>query len=121
MAHVTQWKKVYVEELVRGIRAIIDGHHFLSPSICSIVVGEYMKQFTGKAGKLALDNLTAREREVLQLVAEGKTTKEIAVILYISPKTVEAHRSNIGRKLKAKNVSELKEYAIRKGYLIADT
>lgn len=109
-----------VEELVWGIRAIIDGHHFLSPSICSIVVGEYMKQFAGKAGKLALDNLTAREREVLQLVAERKTTREIAAILFISPKTVEAHRSNIGRKLKVKNAGELREYAIRKGYLIAD-
>jgi RNA polymerase sigma factor (sigma-70 family) len=113
-------KESAVEELVTGIKAIRDGYHHMSPSICSIVVHEYLKNFAGKARKLALDNLTPREREILQLVAEEKTTREIASTLYISPKTVEAHRSNIAKKLKTKNVQEIKEYAVKKGYLIAD-
>lgn len=114
-------KESAVEELVWGIRSVIDGHHHMSPSVCSIVVREYLKNFAGKAKKLALDNLTPREREVLQLVAEGKTTKQIANTLFISPKTVEAHRSNIARKLKIRDPRGIREYAIKKGYLIADS
>jgi len=109
-------KESAVEELVWGIKAIRDGNHHMSPSICTIVVREYLKNFVGRAKKLALDN-----REVLQLVAEDKTTRQIASTLFISPKTVEAHRSNIAKKLKTKGVQEIKEYAVKKGYLIADS
>jgi DNA-binding NarL/FixJ family response regulator len=109
-----------VEELVWGIRAITQGHHFLSPPICTKVVREYIKDFGGKAKKMALDNLTSREREVLQLVAEGKSTKAVASLLFISPKTVEAHRSNIAKKLKTKSYAELRDYAIKKGFLITE-
>jgi len=84
-------------------------------------INEYLKTFVGKARKKALDNLTSREREIVQLVAERKTTREIATILFISPKTVEAHRSNIAKKINAKGMEEIREYAIKKGYLIADT
>jgi DNA-binding NarL/FixJ family response regulator len=113
-------KESAVDELVWGIRAITSGQNFLSPAVCTVVIREYLRQFEGKARKRALDNLTSREREILQLVAEGRTTREIASMLFISPKTVEAHRSNIGRKLKTKNVSEIREYAIKKGYLITE-
>jgi len=114
-------KESAVEELIWGIRAVSQGHHFLSPPINTIMVHEYLKNFAGKARKTALDNLTPREREVIQLVAENKTTREIAKILYISPKTVEAHRSNIAKKLKIRNVRDLRDYAVKKGYLIADS
>ena len=111
-------KESAFEELVWALKAISNGEHFLSPAVCSIVIDEYLKMYPGKAQKVALDNLTAREREVLQLVAEGKSTKEISKILYISPKTVEAHRSNIGNKLKLRSMDEIRDYAIRKGYII---
>lgn len=111
-------KESAFEELVWALNGITKGEHYLSPAVCSVVIKEYLKKFPGNAKKVALDNLTAREREVLQLVAEGKTTKQISKILYISPKTVEAHRSNIGNKLKAKNWQDLRDYAIRKGYII---
>lgn len=111
-------KESAFEELVWALKAISNGEHFLSPSACTIVIDEYLKMYPGKAQKVALDNLTAREREVLQLVAEGKSTKEISKILYISPKTVEAHRSNIGNKLKLRSIEDIRDYAIRKGYII---
>ena len=111
-------KESAFEELVWALNAVTNGQHYLSPAVCSIVIREYLKKFPSNAKKTALDNLTAREREVLQLVAEGKTTKQISKILYISPKTVEAHRSNIGNKLKAKSWQELRDYAIKKGYII---
>jgi len=111
-------KESAFEELVWALKAVTMGKHYLSPAVATIVINEYLKKFPGKAKKVALDNLTAREREVLQLVAEGKTTKQISKILYISPKTVEAHRSNIGNKLKAKTWQELKDYALRKGYIV---
>jgi len=111
-------KESAFEELVWALKALSRGEHFLSPAVCSIVIGEYLKKYPGKAQKVALDNLTAREREVIQLVAEGKTTKEISKILYISPKTVEAHRSNIGAKLKVKSLKEIRDYALKKGYIV---
>ncbi|MBD3380565.1 MAG: response regulator [candidate division Zixibacteria bacterium] len=111
-------KESAFEELVWALQAVVKGEHFLSPAVCSIVIGEYLKQYTGKERKKALDNLTAREREVIQLVAEGKTTKDISKILYISPKTVEAHRSNISNKLNLKSVEEIRDYAVRKGFVI---
>jgi len=112
-------KESAFEELVWALKAVVKGQHFLSPAVCSIVVREYLKKYPGKAQKIALDNLTAREREVIQLVAEGKSTREISKILYISPKTVEAHRSNISNKLKLKSFEEIKEYALKKGYIVS--
>ncbi|MBD3216734.1 MAG: response regulator [candidate division Zixibacteria bacterium] len=111
-------KESAFEELIWALKAVVMGEHFLSPAVCSIVIKEYLKKYPGKAQKVALDNLTAREREVIQLVAEGKSTREISKILYISPKTVEAHRSNISNKLKLKSFDEIKEYAIKKGYIV---
>jgi DNA-binding NarL/FixJ family response regulator len=96
----------------------VKNEHFLSPAVCTILINEYLKKYPRKAKKVALDNLTAREREVIQLVAEGKSTKEISKILYISPKTVEAHRSNISNKLKLKNIKDLRDYALKKGYVV---
>jgi DNA-binding NarL/FixJ family response regulator len=111
-------KESAFEELIWALEAVAKGEHFLSPAVCSIVIKEYLKKYPGKAQKVALDNLTAREREVIQLVAEGKSTREISKILFISPKTVEAHRSNISNKLKLKSFEEIKEYAIKKGYIV---
>jgi two-component system response regulator NreC len=102
------------EELVRAIRTVIENKVYLSPSISGVVVEDYIQRlsqtsFTGS------DILSDREREVLQLMAEGNSTKRIAAKLHISVKTVETHRRQIMNKLDIHTVAELTKYAIRKG------
>jgi len=98
------------EDLVKAIRLIASGQAYLSPEITDIVVSNYVEQ---AATESAPDKLTAREREVLQLIAEGKTFKETALILGISPKTVDSHLRHIMVKLNTHSVAELTKYAIR--------
>jgi DNA-binding NarL/FixJ family response regulator len=103
------------EELARAIRAVIDGKTYLSPSISGVVVEDYLHRVS-KTSVSSGDVLTSREREVLQLLAEGKSTKQIALKLHISIKTVETHRRQIMEKLDIHTVAELTKYAIRKGF-----
>jgi len=107
------------EELVRGIRAALAGKIYLSPDIAEKVVREYLDHIPPRDFS-AFSLLTAREREVLQLIAEGKTTKEIASLLYLSVKTVETHRQNIMDKLELHSVAELTKYALREGLTSLD-
>jgi two-component system, NarL family, response regulator NreC len=97
-------------ELVDAIRDVLRGHTYLSPGISRTVVQAYL---SGHGN--APDRLSAREREVLQLVAEGKTTKEIAALLGISTNTAESHRNNIMAKLEIHDIAGLVRYAIRNG------
>ena len=107
-------KDCAAEELVQAIRAVISGETYLSPKIASIVVEDYRRELS--KGQIAkAPELTAREREVLQLVAEGETSKKIAARLHVSVKTVEAHRQQIMDKLNIHTVAGLTKYAIRKG------
>lgn len=107
-------KDCAAEELVHAIRAVISGDTYLSPKIASIVVEDYRRELS--KGQIAkAPELTAREREVLQLVAEGETSKRIAARLHVSVKTVEAHRQQIMDKLGIHTVAGLTKYAIRKG------
>lgn len=101
-------------ELLLAIDYVINGKTFLSPSISDKVVDAFLN--TDKKDKPAtvLDNLTAREREILKLVAEGNTNKKIAEHLCISLKTVEKHRSNLMKKLDLRNTAALTAYAIEK-------
>jgi len=101
-------------ELFLAIDYVINGKTFLSPSISDKVVDAFLN--TDKKDKPAtvLDNLTAREREILKLVAEGNTNKKIADHLCISLKTVEKHRSNLMKKLDLRNTAALTAYAIEK-------
>ncbi len=103
------------EELVQAIRTVNSGKTYLSPSISGVVVSDYVHRLS-KTGKNNLEVLTAREREVLQLIAEGKSTKQTALKLHISTKTVETHRRQIMDKLDIHSVAELTKYAIRKGF-----
>jgi two-component system response regulator NreC len=107
-------KDVAVEELVTAIRAVNNDQYYLSPSISHTVIDAYLRK-TEKGEKEPLELLTAREREIVQLIAEGYTNKEIAAKLFISVKTVDAHRSHIMEKLDIHEVARLVKYAIRKG------
>jgi DNA-binding NarL/FixJ family response regulator len=101
------------DELIRAIRAVRQGHAYLTPKIAGIVVGEFVRDLVTEPPQAA--ELTAREREVLQLMAEGKNTKEIADRLGISVKTVETFRRQLMIKLDLNSVAELTKYAIREG------
>jgi DNA-binding NarL/FixJ family response regulator len=97
------------DELVKAIRTVIRGGTYLSDGVQNVVV----RQLT--IPEPTSNPLTPKEREVLQLLAEGKTTKEIAAALYLSPKTVDTHRQHIMDKLDIHSVAELTKYAIREG------
>jgi len=107
------------DELVRAIRAVLAGQVYLNPRIASIVVEHHVRR--PKAENASVWSvLTAREREVLQLLSEGKTSKLIAAQLHISAKTVESHRRQITDKLGLRSVAELTKYAIREGLTSVD-
>ena len=101
-------------ELEQALRAVMDGHTYLSAPLSDRLVRRYLDVVSPAMGEIA-GPLTAREREVLQLLAEGFTTKEIASELFISSKTVETHRRHIMQKLQIDSIAELTKYAIREG------
>ena len=104
------------ENLVHAVREAAAGRRFLSPPVTEIALDAYIEQT--RAGPFdPHETLTAREREVLQLVAEGKTSPEVAARLHISPRTVENHRANLMGKLGLQNQSELVRYALRRGLI----
>ena len=107
-------KDCAAEELCHAIRAVMAGETYLSPKIASIVVEDYRRDLSRDELEHVTE-LTAREKEVLQLVAEGQTSKKIAEQLCVSVKTVEAHRQQIMDKLNIRTVAGLTKYAIRKG------
>lgn len=102
------------EELVRAIRTTATGATYLSPSITGVIMGDYVRQLSGEQTYKS-DVLSPREREVLQLIAEGNTTKEVASCLHVSVKTIETHRQHIMKKLHLRSIAELTKYAIREG------
>jgi DNA-binding NarL/FixJ family response regulator len=109
-------KRSAADELVRAIKAVMTGRTYLSPDVAGGVVEGFVRQpGTAKDDAEAFSELTDREREVLQILAEGKTTKEIAAALGVSVKTVETHRRNIMQKLDLHSVAELTKYAVRQG------
>jgi len=102
------------DELANAIRTVMKGKSYISPEITDVVVDSYVRTSTEDKSSVFSD-LTKREREVLQLLAEGKTTKQIGLKLHISPKTVEAHRLRVMEKLDIDNVAQLTKYAIQEG------
>jgi DNA-binding NarL/FixJ family response regulator len=107
-------KDCAADELVRAIRTIHGGEVYLSPQIAGLVIKDFIKMIP-EASAAASPLLSTREREVLQLLAEGKNTKEIAFILSVSSKTVDTFRQNIMKKLELNTIAELTKYAIREG------
>jgi two-component system response regulator NreC len=101
------------EELAKAIRTVVSNHTYLSPRIANIVVDSFVRKSCTTDTSFSM--LTRREREVLRLLADGKTTKETAFHLNVSMKTVESHRRNIMDKLNIHNITDLVRYAIREG------
>lgn len=106
-------------ELEIAVAAVARGETYLSPAVSRHVVGDYVRR-TGSGVEGRLETLTPRQREILQLIAEGKSTKEIASILDVSVKTVETHRAQLMERLDIHDVAGLVRYAIRTGVVTAD-
>lgn len=99
-------------DVVAAIRAVARGESYLSPAVSNAVLDDYRKHVTNP-----IDLLSSREREVLQMLAEGKTNKEIAVVLNLSVYTVDAHRGRIMEKLNVHSINELVRFAVRNGLI----
>jgi len=114
-------KKAADSDLVNAIHVVNRGDCFLYPSAAKMVVEDYLEKLKhGQEPTSSFDTLTEREREILTLVAEGYTNREIAEALFISVKTVETHKANIMEKLNLHKRAELVRYAIKKGMLQVD-
>ena len=106
--------------LVQAIRAVHEGAAFVDPAIAAKLVEDYVRRVRGEVPSDPADLLTPREREILQLVAQGHGNHEIAAQLFLSKKTVETHRANIMRKLDLHDVTDLVKYALRRGIIHLD-
>ncbi|MEZ5364873.1 MAG: response regulator transcription factor [Bryobacterales bacterium] len=100
------------EELLTAVRAVASGEGYLSPSVSEAVLSDYRKHVTDP-----IDLLSSREREILQMLAEGKTNKEVAQVLNISVYTVDAHRGRIMEKLNLHSIGEMVRFAMRNGLI----
>lgn len=112
-------KETGIDELIRAIREAVAGHRYLSPPLSERAIEIYTQMDTSKATD-AYDNLSDRERQVLSLIVEGFTNAEIAEQLYLSPRTIEGHRTNIMRKLKTRTTAELIRYTLKRGIFSKD-
>lgn len=104
-------------DLARAIRAAVDGKSFFSPAVGKVLLEDYMRKLQRTGAEDSYELLSPREREILQVVAEGKSSKEIANVLHLSVYTVETHRAKIMQKLNLRSMPELILYAVRKGII----
>lgn len=113
-------KELAGQEVVKAVRVLHSGHYYLCDRISEIMIDDYLHQRHTASTQSPLEQLSAREREVLQLVVNGKSSTEIADILYLSPKTVETYRSRLMQKLGISNIPMLVKFAIQHGLTTAD-
>lgn len=104
-------------DLIAAVRHVMTGKPFFSPAISNMLVQDYIREIRQRGVEDSYELLTSRERELLQLMAEGRTAKEIAAHLSLSAHTIDTHRANIMRKLNVNSISELILYAMRKGII----
>lgn len=107
-------KSCLFDEVLRALRTVNRNERYLSPKITDVVLDDYI-HYMATYNKSSDDHLTARERQIVQMLAEGKSTKQIASSLHVSPKTSDANRRQIMNKLGISSLAELTKYAIRKG------
>lgn len=110
-------KDAVLTDLVAAVRAAAAGHGFLSPTISGLLIEEYVRYSELASAPDPLEALTPRERQVLQLVAHGRTSREIAALLHLSPKTVDIHRGNAMKKLDLHRAADVAHFAQRHGLL----
>jgi two-component system, NarL family, response regulator NreC len=106
------------EDLLPAIRTIQEGKPFFSPAVTAMLVEDYMRQLQARGLTDTYHLLTDREREVLQLLAEGRSNKEVAALLEVGVSTVETHRANLMQKLNLHNTAEIVLYAVRKRIIV---
>ncbi len=104
-------------DLVRAVRAVVAGKSYFSPAVSKVLLEDYMRKLQRTGAEDSFELLSPRERQILQLVAEGKSNKEIADLLHLSVYTVETHRASIMKKLNLRGIPELILYAVRKGII----
>jgi DNA-binding NarL/FixJ family response regulator len=104
-------------DLIKAVHAVAGGKSFFSPAVSKLLLDDYVRKLRRSGTEDAYDLLTPREREVLQLIAEGKSNKDIANLLNLSVYTVESHRANLMEKLNVRGLPELILYAVRKGII----
>ena len=105
------------EDLLPAVRAVAAGRPFFSPAVTAVLVEDYIRQLRTRGLSDSFDLLTDREKEVLQLLAEGRSNKEVATQLNVGLSTVETHRANLMQKLNLHNTAEIVLYAVRKGII----
>ena len=105
------------QDLINAVKTVSDGKAFFSPAISRMLVEDYVRQMHAQKVEDSYDLLTTREREILQLLAEGRSNKDVAAVLDLSLHTVETHRGHIMQKLNLHSGAEIILYAIRKGVL----
>ncbi|HSR53168.1 MAG TPA: response regulator transcription factor [Acidobacteriota bacterium] len=108
-------KKCALEDLIEAIRTVAKGQVYVSPSVAGVLIEHLLNRPDEKKSTSSIRALSEREQEVLQLIAEGQNTKEIAFKLNVSVKTIESHRKNIMDKLDLRSVAELTKFAVREG------
>jgi two-component system response regulator NreC len=104
-------------DLIRAVAAVSQKKSFFSPAVAKVMLDDYVRQLADRGITDRYDTLTDREREVFQLIAEGKSNKDVADLLHLSPNTVETHRAHIMEKLDVHNAAEIVLYAVRKGVI----
>jgi two-component system response regulator NreC len=111
-------KAAAFQELLSAIDAVMSGRSYISPALSDNIMTDYVRRAQGDQRDTELDKLSAREREVLQLIAEGKSSAEVAELLHISVRTVDTHRHNIMTKLEIHSIAGLTKFAIRHGLCV---
>jgi DNA-binding NarL/FixJ family response regulator len=111
-------KAAAFHELQTAISAVMSGKNYISPALSENVMSDYVRRAQGEQKDTQLDKLSGREREVLQLIAEGKSSAEVAEMLHISVRTVDTHRHNIMTKLEIHSIAGLTKFAIRHGLCV---
>ena len=109
------------EDLLPAVRAVAAGKPYFSPAVTAILVEDYVRRLQARGLTDSYHLLTDREKEVLQLLAEGRSNKEVATVLDLSLSTVETHRANLMQKLNLHNTAEIVLYAVRKGLILQPT
>jgi DNA-binding NarL/FixJ family response regulator len=116
-AHGYMLKDSAAKELIRAIAIVAGGKSFFSPAVAKVMLDDYVRRLSDQGVCDRYDSLSEREREIFQLVAEGRSSKDIAALLSVSPTTVETHRAHIMQKLDVHNTAELVLYAVRRGVI----